>query len=220
MEFICVYATPDHAGILMWPNGKKYDGHFSDNMMHGKGTFCPGNGERIEGTWERDLQQGPGLIYDADDNVTEGEWIDNVCTTKNKLEKNKQSSSQKPRGNEFDWHKLVESPSLEVVLVIFWFHVWKFMLFMCNFVCLKLQERRTKEKRGGRLSIVITSGFRNAQMRCISLPNSSRVSVPRKILNSGMRCADSSAPPLPTSKALRRMCRREPYESSRTRPRG
>lgn len=103
------------AGILIWPNGKKYEGQFRENMQHGKGVLYMSSGERIEGTWERDMQQGSGLIYDADENVTEGEWIDSVCTTKKKSE-SKMSPTKSRRSREVDWHKIVESPSIEVVL--------------------------------------------------------------------------------------------------------
>ena len=40
-------------GTFLWKDGKKYIGHFKDDLRDGEGTFFFPDGRRYEGTWLR-----------------------------------------------------------------------------------------------------------------------------------------------------------------------
>lgn len=48
-------------GILIWPDGSKYEGYFKNNKQHGRGRLIHSNGEIYEGNWLEDKACGYGV---------------------------------------------------------------------------------------------------------------------------------------------------------------
>jgi hypothetical protein len=38
-------------GIFIWPDGRKYEGYYSDDKKHGKGKFYYPDGKTYDGDW-------------------------------------------------------------------------------------------------------------------------------------------------------------------------
>lgn len=54
----CIYIL----GTCVWPDGKKYEGTWSQNMMHGKGTFYFSDGKKYVGDYVKDVKEGLGTM--------------------------------------------------------------------------------------------------------------------------------------------------------------
>ena len=53
----------------------KYDGHFENDSMSGKGTFYYPNGEKYVGNWENGFINGEGVLYASNGTVSyNGLW--------------------------------------------------------------------------------------------------------------------------------------------------
>ena len=78
----CVYTgevlkgtkTKDGKGVLRWPDGSKYEGHFLDNMANGKGRLIMSSGDVYDGEWANDKMHGYGEYAHANGTYYEGEW--------------------------------------------------------------------------------------------------------------------------------------------------
>ena len=47
-------------GVLIWPNGNKYEGDFKDSKRDGYGTLIDINGNKYRGEWKDELKHGKG----------------------------------------------------------------------------------------------------------------------------------------------------------------
>ena len=69
-------------GVMLWPDGTKYEGEFVNGKMEGKGTKEWPNGNRYEGLWKNDVQHGPGIFFSKKTGKeTPEEWRDGKCWT-------------------------------------------------------------------------------------------------------------------------------------------
>ena len=62
----------------MFKNGDRYAGRFSENRMHGMGTYTWSRGSCYEGSFERSKMCGHGTMRYAFGHVYEGSWKDNL----------------------------------------------------------------------------------------------------------------------------------------------
>ena len=68
----------DGRGILVLPDGSKYDGTFKDNKYHGMGTLYYANGDRYTGDWACNKRQGWGVYKHANGMKYAGEWNEDL----------------------------------------------------------------------------------------------------------------------------------------------
>ena len=60
----------------MWPDGRKYNGHYVKDKKEGYGDFFWPNGKIYRGNWKNGKQDGEGVFYTpADDNWRRGRWV-------------------------------------------------------------------------------------------------------------------------------------------------
>ena len=62
-------------GVFSWPDGRKYEGEYLNDLKHGQGKFEWPSGKMYDGSWADGKQDGPG-IYRAreNDKLREGVW--------------------------------------------------------------------------------------------------------------------------------------------------
>jgi len=72
----------DGSGTITWPNGDCYEGDIIHGARCGKGTFVWSNGDLYIGEWKDDKKHGKGTLV-QDDDVQEGEWINDVLNVVN-----------------------------------------------------------------------------------------------------------------------------------------
>ena len=60
------------------PDGSRYEGFFSADAFHGRGTYTFPDGSTYEGDWVQNKRHGHGKQTHADGAVQEGSWEDNV----------------------------------------------------------------------------------------------------------------------------------------------
>jgi hypothetical protein len=56
-------------------NGEIYEGHWSQNLRHGRGIQTWTNGRKYEGEFARDVVEGHGVYTLADGRQYEGRWV-------------------------------------------------------------------------------------------------------------------------------------------------
>jgi len=61
-------------GLLVWRDGKRYEGEFVNDKRDGKGTFIWKDGRKYEGDWQDGKQHGIGIFTSKDHQVKKGEW--------------------------------------------------------------------------------------------------------------------------------------------------
>ena len=68
--------------MYTWPDGKKFEGEWLNNNMHGKGKYVWADGRSYEGSYEQDKKHGFGtyiwvknIIFQADGRKYIGNWI-------------------------------------------------------------------------------------------------------------------------------------------------
>jgi len=62
-------------GILLHPNGSKYDGDFVDNMMHGNGVYVWSDGSTYKGTFYKNRLEGDGSYMDMRNQTWRGQFL-------------------------------------------------------------------------------------------------------------------------------------------------
>ena len=62
MSEISSFSDFDFLGIYEWNDGRRYDGDWKNNQMHGKGVFTWDNGKRYEGEYKDDKKNGYGVF--------------------------------------------------------------------------------------------------------------------------------------------------------------
>jgi hypothetical protein len=63
-------------GETVWPDGKRYIGHYLDDLKHGYGTFVWEDGNKYEGDWYLGKQHGKGVIVMLTGERKSGVWED------------------------------------------------------------------------------------------------------------------------------------------------
>lgn len=64
----------DGYGVLIMPNGDKYEGEWKNDLQNGKGTFTYANGDIYEGQWVNGNREGSGTFTWADGRKYVGAW--------------------------------------------------------------------------------------------------------------------------------------------------
>ena len=64
-------------GILSLPDGRRIEGHFKNNKIHGSAREYAVNGDYYDGEWYRNLKKGKGLLKLNNGDVYEGEFASN-----------------------------------------------------------------------------------------------------------------------------------------------
>ncbi|MBP5677487.1 MAG: hypothetical protein J6W88_03205 [Bacteroidales bacterium] len=64
-------------GLMIWPNGDRYDGYWKKGIMHGEGTYTyAAAGYSYSGEWKKGEIKGHGVFKFANGNMMEGDWTD------------------------------------------------------------------------------------------------------------------------------------------------
>lgn len=63
-------------GVLIMPNGDKYEGEWKNDFQNGTGTFTYANGDTYEGQWVNGNREGTGTFTWADGRKYVGAWKD------------------------------------------------------------------------------------------------------------------------------------------------
>ncbi len=61
-------------GLMVYPDGSRYEGYFLHNKPHGDGTFIYPNNDRYVGQFRNGLRNGTGRLYYASGGSAEGVW--------------------------------------------------------------------------------------------------------------------------------------------------
>ncbi|KAH3759894.1 morn repeat protein [Pelomyxa schiedti] len=67
----------DGWGVTIWPQGKRHEGYYQDNMRNGNGKFTWPNGHKYEGNFKDDKRHGKGVFTFTDGSQWEGEFQEN-----------------------------------------------------------------------------------------------------------------------------------------------
>lgn len=67
--------------MLVWPDGKSYDGEYKLDKKHGYGVFSWPNGTKYSGDWLEGKQHGTG-VYEKDGIGTTYLWANGKRTQK------------------------------------------------------------------------------------------------------------------------------------------
>ena len=69
----------DGFGILLYPDGAKYEGMFRNGQFHGRGKMVQASGDIYIGEWGNDKATGHGTFFDASQGVRyTGEWLNDA----------------------------------------------------------------------------------------------------------------------------------------------
>ena len=61
-------------GILVWPDGSRYDGSWKDDKANGYGRLIHADGDVYTGEWKDDMAEGFGKYEHYDGTIYEGNW--------------------------------------------------------------------------------------------------------------------------------------------------
>ena len=61
-------------GVLIWNDGKRYDGEFKNDKRQGKGVFTWKDGRVYDGEWADGKQHGRGIFIKQDGTKKVGIW--------------------------------------------------------------------------------------------------------------------------------------------------
>mmetsp|Transcript_13946 Transcript_13946/g.21744 ORF Transcript_13946/g.21744 Transcript_13946/m.21744 type:complete len:103 (+) Transcript_13946:955-1263(+) len=61
-------------GLYKWPDGRKYQGAFSNDKKHGFGTYTYSDGRVYKGLWQNGKQHGEGIFISPEGKSRRGEW--------------------------------------------------------------------------------------------------------------------------------------------------
>eukprot|EP00351_Strombidinopsis_sp_SopsisLIS2011_P002829 CAMPEP_0116871950 /NCGR_PEP_ID=MMETSP0463-20121206/2526_1 /TAXON_ID=181622 /ORGANISM="Strombidinopsis sp, Strain SopsisLIS2011" /LENGTH=67 /DNA_ID=CAMNT_0004511335 /DNA_START=738 /DNA_END=941 /DNA_ORIENTATION=- len=65
----------DGKGVYTWPDGKRYEGSYKNELRHGYGVFTWSDGRTYAGDWIQGKQHGRG-VYKKDGVERLAEWKD------------------------------------------------------------------------------------------------------------------------------------------------
>ena len=61
-------------GLMVWPNGDRYDGMWVKGNQEGEGTYYWASGLVYSGQWKKNNIKGHGTFRFPNGNVMEGDW--------------------------------------------------------------------------------------------------------------------------------------------------
>lgn len=61
-------------GLFSWPDGRKYNGEYRDDLKEGYGEFEWADGRKFEGGWKSGKQYGEGVYIDEGGRRKRGVW--------------------------------------------------------------------------------------------------------------------------------------------------
>ena len=64
----------DGYGVMIWPDGSRYDGTWEHNLANGNGRLIHADGDIYIGEWKNDKTEGLGKYIHSDGAVYEGNW--------------------------------------------------------------------------------------------------------------------------------------------------
>ena len=67
-------------GKYLWPDGRKYEGGYSQDKKHGFGIYTWNDGRKYEGFWLNGKQNGKAMYIVPEGTVKIGEWVDGKRT--------------------------------------------------------------------------------------------------------------------------------------------
>jgi hypothetical protein len=67
-------------GVYIWAEGARYEGEYREDKKNGRGVQTWPSGARYEGEYVDSMQTGYGLMTWADGRRYEGYWINSKCT--------------------------------------------------------------------------------------------------------------------------------------------
>eukprot|EP00826_Nyctotherus_ovalis_P010338 TRINITY_DN12737_c0_g1_i3.p1 TRINITY_DN12737_c0_g1~~TRINITY_DN12737_c0_g1_i3.p1 ORF type:complete len:288 (+),score=91.61 TRINITY_DN12737_c0_g1_i3:219-1082(+) len=65
----------DGNGVMIWPDGSRYDGSWKQGQTNGHGRLIHADGDLYEGGWVGDKANGYGTYIHEDGAVYEGNWV-------------------------------------------------------------------------------------------------------------------------------------------------
>ncbi len=68
----------DGYGVMIWPNGDRYEGEWKNDLQNGTGSFVYADGEKYEGLWKDGKKNGTGTYTWLDGRKYTGEWKDDL----------------------------------------------------------------------------------------------------------------------------------------------
>ena len=69
-------------GVMVWSNGRRYSGIFSQGKRQGKGEMTFPNGDKFTGDWVNGRRSGHGLYLFANGNRYKGQSVSGECMVK------------------------------------------------------------------------------------------------------------------------------------------
>ena len=60
-------------GVFTWPDGRRYEGEYRNDLKDGYGTFKWRDGREYSGRWFHGRQHGEGIFKDGD-RIVKGTW--------------------------------------------------------------------------------------------------------------------------------------------------
>ena len=77
-RFINNKMVKDGVGVMCWPDGSKYVGHFANDKMCGSGRMTQQTGDNYTGEWKDNMANGHGVFVDAKGCTYDGDWVDDL----------------------------------------------------------------------------------------------------------------------------------------------
>lgn len=68
----------DEKGIIVWPDGKRYEGSLVTGVFHGKGLLTYPDGTKYEGSFRNNKMEGEGIFTFSHGGIFEGSFADGV----------------------------------------------------------------------------------------------------------------------------------------------
>ena len=68
----------DGEGSLIYPDGSRYEGGWTEDLASGKGKVYHSNGDYYEGDWKEGKCHGKGTYVHASGAKYEGDWFDDL----------------------------------------------------------------------------------------------------------------------------------------------
>ncbi len=61
-------------GVFNWPDGRKYIGHYQNDLRTGYGEMQHPSGNVFKGEWRRDVEHGSGSLHLKNGQIVSGVW--------------------------------------------------------------------------------------------------------------------------------------------------
>lgn len=71
-------STWEGLGIIIYPDGSKYQGMTKNGKFEGKGRMIHANGDIYQGEWKDNKANGQGVFIDQEGSMYDGEWLNDM----------------------------------------------------------------------------------------------------------------------------------------------